>query len=62
MNRRKLLSLLAPLGLIALWPKSSKAQKIQRKRYIVPEQYNQRIIQDALDDLSKRVQDLEGGQ
>jgi hypothetical protein len=59
MNRRKFFSRLAPLSLVFLWPKSSNAQKVQRERYIVPEQYNQRIIQDALDKISKRLQ--EGG-
>lgn len=59
MNRRKLLSLLVPLGLVVLWPKSSKAQKVQKERYLMPGQYDQRTTQDAFDKISRRLQ--EGG-
>lgn len=61
MNRRKLLSLLAPLSFIFLWPKSSEAQKVQKVGYIVPEEHNQRIMQDHFNNISRRLQDLEGG-
>lgn len=61
MNRRRFFSFLAPLGLVFLWPRDSKATKVQKYGYLAPEEYNQKIVQEHLNNISRRIQDLEGG-
>jgi len=36
------------------------AQKVQSSRYTATEQYDQRTTQENYDDISRRLQDLEG--
>ena len=60
MNRKKFLIGLPLIAYAFLKGKMAKAQNTYR-RYIAPKEYNQRIMQEHLDDIAKRLNTLERG-